>query len=132
VRGVEVEGRRIDIHEDGLPAVAGDARRRREERERGRDHLVARREIESVQRQHEGVGARSAADRVSGAHVGGDLLLERGDFAAEDEHLGVHHAAEHAVDLVLDRLELRLQIQQRNGCHGELLGGRVVAHEAGL
>ena len=60
------------------------------------------------------VGARRTADTACGAAVVGHLGLEPGDLRPEHEHLALEDLADDRLDLVADRLVLRLEIQGGN------------------
>ena len=118
VLDVEVERLRVDLGEDGHRAAAGDRLGRREERERGADHLVARADAHRVHDEHERVGAVRDADRLGDAQVVGGLLLERGHVRAEHEPPVLQHVGEGLLELGDQRRVLRLDVNERNLRHG--------------
>ena len=75
----------VDVGEDRRRAATRDRLRRRVERERGADHLVARADPERVEHEHDRVGAVGDADRIVDAEIVGRLPLERGDVGPENE-----------------------------------------------
>ena len=77
VVGIEVERDRVDVGEHRRRAGAGDRLRRRVERERRADHLVAGADPHRLEREHERVGAVRDADRVRHAEIGGRLAARR-------------------------------------------------------
>ena len=113
-RGIHREGARVDVHEHGRGARVVDRRDRRDERERHRDHLVARADVGREQRQVQRAGAGVDADAELRARVGGELLLELGHLAAERELAGIEHALDRGIDLGLDARVLGLQVDERN------------------
>ena len=76
-----------------------------------RDHLVPRPDVQGQEGKQEGIGARGTADAGSGAAVVGHLGLESRDLRPEHEHLAFEDLADNRLDLIADRLVLRLQIQ---------------------
>ena len=111
---VEVERDRVDVGEDRRRAAAGDRLGGREERERRADHLVARADLERVEREHERVGAVRDADRLLDAEVLGRLALEALDLGPEDEAAALEGAGERLLQLRDERRVLRLDVNERN------------------
>src|SRR5262249_37403478 len=103
-----------DVHEHRLRARSTDRARRCEESERGGDHLISGSDIQSDQRQQERIGTRGTANPVLGPAILGDLGLERGNLRPKDEHLTVEDLANNWLDLIANRLVLRLEIQGGN------------------
>ncbi len=112
--GIEVEGLGVDVGEARARADLVGAGGGGEERERAGQHLVARADLQRSEGQDQGVGARGAADRGAGAGVSGDFLFEPGDLFTEDELLRVDHSLQRPSDLVPQRFELGLEVEQRN------------------
>ena len=104
----------IDIHEDGNGTGVADCGGRGHERERDGDHFVARANTGGEQRQVQSAGPGVQRDRMFGIDVGGELLLERADLLTEHELTGLEHVADGGEHLVLDRLVLNLEIDERN------------------
>ena len=106
----------LDVDEDRPRAEAGDGARRREERVGRRHDVVARPDAE---RHHDGelrVGPGRHADRVRGADVRGDRLLEGLDPRPQDEVLALVDLGRRAQNLVLaDRRVLFPQVEERDG-----------------
>ena len=102
-RRVHREGAGIDVDEHRRRAGVADRRHGRDEGERHGDHLVARADAGGEQRQVQRAGAGVDADAVRRAAVGGELLLEGRDLAAEGELAATRaRAAIAGVDLGLD------------------------------
>src|SRR5690606_9074576 len=101
-RRIHVEGFRIDVDEHRLGSGILDRGNRRYERKRYRDHFVTRADSGREQRQVQRAGAAIYADTESAAAVGRELLLELGDFGAENEPAAIEHALYRGVDLGLD------------------------------
>ena len=112
--GVDVVGVGLDIDEDRPGTGPPDRSCRGEEGVRRGDHLVSRPDVEGQKRQQERVGTRSTTDTACGAAILGQLGLEPGDFRSEHEHLALENLADDRLDLVADRLVLRLEIQGGN------------------
>ena len=85
-----------------------------EERERAGDDLIAGADLERHEREQQRIGARGDADAVAALAVGGDGRLELLDRGPEDEVLARTDLRDRGLDLRLQRLVLRLQIQQRH------------------
>jgi hypothetical protein len=111
----DVERVRLDVDEHGRRTDVVDRSRRREERERRRDHLVAPPHVECSQRKQQRVGATRAPDGVPRVRQLGQRSLECGDRLAEDEQLRIHHAHRGRDDIVADRGVLGLEVEQGNG-----------------
>src|SRR5688572_13987804 len=86
-RGVEIVSLWIDIDEDWCGAETSDRCRRSEERERSRDHFIARFDIERHQGEEQSIRAGGAANRMFCLAILRDRLLEFTDFIPEDEAL---------------------------------------------
>ncbi len=114
LRRVDVVSVGLDIHEHRTGARPPDGTGRGEEGERRRDHLVSRSDVQGHQRKQKRIGARRTANPMHGPTVLGDLGLEPGDLRPEDEHLALEDLTHNRLDLVADRLVLRLEIQGGN------------------
>ena len=90
-RGIEVEGRGVDVREDGLRPLVERAVGRRDERERARDHLVARAGAGEPHAEVQAGGAAGDGDGVAGADGRGERLLELAQHRAERELAGAQH-----------------------------------------
>ena len=112
--GVDVEGVRIDVHENRPGGGPRDRAGAGEEREGGRYHLVAGAHIRGKEGQKKRIAAGSHADRVTRGEPRGDLLLEEAHLVPEDERLSVDDTVDRAADLALDGPVLRLQVEERN------------------
>ena len=53
-------------------------------------------------------------DAVLDLRIGGEILLERGDFAAERELAGVEDPEDRGIDFFLDGKVLGFQVDERN------------------
>ena len=93
-------------HRDG--AGGGD------ERERGRDHLVAGLDSHGQQREHERVGARVHADAVAAAAERRQLGFERRHLGPEDESAGGQHPLGGGDQLAPERAVLPREIDLRD------------------
>ena len=76
VLGRHQERRRVDVAPDRPRAEQRDRLGRGEERERGDDHLVPRADAQRAQREQQRVGAVGHPERVLGADVARELVLE--------------------------------------------------------
>ena len=85
VSGVTQIRVRVDVAEHRGGAGRRDRLGRRVEGERRDDDLVARADAQRAQGDRDGLGAVGDPDRVPGAQIGGELLLEGVDLGAEDE-----------------------------------------------
>ena len=75
-RGIDVQGVRLHVHQDGPGAHVLDHVDGGRERRGRRDHLVARTDAQGHQRGVQARGARVHRQRAGRADVGGELLLE--------------------------------------------------------
>src|SRR5262245_178307 len=82
---IEVQRPRVDIREDWDTSLDDEAVRRRDERDRGRDHLVARLHARDVAEQVQPGGAARHRSRIGRADALGDQLLEAIDRRTERE-----------------------------------------------
>ena len=73
---IEVERVRVDVGEDGHAALVDEAVRRRRERERRGDHLVAGPDPRGAHAEVETRGAARDRRAVRRAHIAGEALLE--------------------------------------------------------
>ena len=96
--GVDVQGAWIDVGEARRRARVEDRVHRRGPGERARDDLVARPHAGHAQGQVQRVGARRRGDRVLGAGVLGEALLELGHARARREPARLERL-DHRVDL---------------------------------
>ena len=112
IRGVDVVGPRVDVHEHRAGPQAGYRSGRGKEGERGRDHLVIRSDPDGHQRDQQSIRARRDPDAVGALAVGGDFPLQGFDFRAEDEDLRLEHPVDRGAHLVADRAVLGLQVEQ--------------------
>ncbi len=109
-RGVHVQRARVDVGKDGCPAFLDEAVRRRRERVRRRDHLVA------------GLDARDDAEQMQSGRAGrnrggvrrtracGKEFLEAVDRRPEREPAGAHHLED---ELFLALVEVRPRERDR-------------------
>ena len=95
---IDDEGVGVDVDEHGTCAAQLDGVRRRRERVRGDDDLVAGPDLEREQREVEGGRARRNRRRMRGAHGARDSGLELLDLRAHRQLAGA--------DDLLDRCEL--------------------------
>ena len=121
VAAVDVEGGRVDVHEDRRAAGVVHGAGGGEEGEGRGDDLVAGLEVECHQREQQRVGAGGAADGVPGVAEPGHVRLEGRNLGAHDELLPLDDRHQSGQDRVLGRLVLRRQVEQRNP-HGKSPG----------
>ena len=112
--GADVPGPRIDVGEDRPRAEIENRFRARREGEGRDDHLVARPDVERLQRQQQRVRTRSAPDGVPAAGIGGHLGLQGLHLRAQDEVALLHHPVHGLLDLAADGVVLGSQIEQRD------------------
>ena len=98
-RGIDVEGARIDVDEHRPRAQVAEHLRRRGESERRGDNLVARTDAERPQRQMQRAGAMRKRERMLGAHVLGEFVLEAFGLGAGGDPSGAQ-CLEHLALLV--------------------------------
>ena len=124
--GVEVEGSRVDIGEQGRGTGAEDAADGGEEAEGRGDDGGAGADVEGGEGEPEGVGAAGAADGVGYAAGGGGGLLEAVDLGTEDEALTGTDGFDGREDLFADLGVLAAEVEHRDclrhncfyrGCH---------------
>ena len=113
---VHVHGEGPGFHVDEHRHRAGVADRgdRRDERKRDGDDLVARSDAGRQEREVKRARARVHPDRLPGAAIGREVALEIGDELAEHELPALEDVDDGSVDLRLDALVLRFQIEKRN------------------
>jgi hypothetical protein len=113
LRGVEVVGARLDVHEAGARARARDGPGGGEEGEgRGQD-LAPSAHVEREQGEEDGVGARAAADGVRRVRVAREFGFEQPHVLAEDELLRVEDAFDRRAQLFAQRGVLCLEVKER-------------------
>ncbi len=110
--GVDVVRDGVNVHEDRAGAGPPDAAGGGEERERGRDDLVADADVQAHQGVEQGIGAAGDADGVRAVGHLGDGLFKLLDLGPADTHLRIEHIVDLRQHLVPDLCVLRLQIQQ--------------------
>ncbi len=108
---IQVVGRRIDVHEDGSGAEAGNRANGCEERIRRGDHFVARADIFDHQTGEQCIAARRNSDAVGTLRVGSDRPFAVVDFRAQDEVLRLEDFPDRLVDFLFDGGVLRLKIE---------------------
>ena len=91
-------------------APARDRLRRRIERERRADHLVAGPDPERLEHEDERIRAVRDSDRIRGAEEAGGLLLERPHFGPEDELPESRTPCEALLQLLEEGRVLRLDV----------------------
>jgi len=89
---IEGEGPRINVGENHLGPQLMNALGRGNIGERRRDDLVARTDVEGLEGQRQGVGARIDTDAMGGSAEGRDLLFEGCDIGAQNEVAGIDAA----------------------------------------
>ena len=114
LRGVEVQGRGLAVHQHRPPPQVLDDRHRGREGHGAGDDLVARPDPHRLERQVQRCGAGVHRHGVLAADVGGEVPLELLDHRAGGEPAGAQ-AADHRLDLLL--AEQRLGEGQESGSH---------------
>ena len=109
-RDIDIERRRIDIHEDRPGAGIDDGGRGGYEGEWRRDYFVPGADTGGEQCQMQRAGARIHADRFGGAAIPGELLFECRNLRPEDELGVLQNANDRSVQLALDGLILGLEV----------------------
>ena len=84
-RGVEGEGRGVDIRQDRLSSDRADRFRCCHEGEGGKDDFVARSDFESPEDELKSRGSAVHTDGVVGFTVGAERCLESGNFRTSNE-----------------------------------------------
>src|ERR1043166_6120490 len=112
--GVEIERLEVDVDEYRGCTETYDRAGRRKERERRRDDLVARSNVEAHQRQQQCVGPGRHRDRMGYAQIVRQLVFERVDFGSKDEPLAGGDARHRCEEIAAKGLVLRRKIEQWN------------------
>ena len=118
VLDVDVHRRGVDIGEHRHCSKARDRLRRRVERERRADDLVAGADLHRVEQDHDRVGAVRDADRLRDAEERRRLLLELPEVRAAYELPVFDDFAEAGLELRDQRPVLGLDVNQRYLRHG--------------
>ena len=113
--GGDVAGRRVDVAEDGSRPGGDDRLRRRVERERRHHDLVVGTNAERLQRDRDRIGAVRDTDYVADTEVGGEVLLELPDLGPEDVHAALDHLRDAFEDLLAEREQGGLGVEQADG-----------------
>ena len=92
--GVHQVGAGLDVREDRHRPGADDGGHGRHRRVGDGDHLVARADVQGLQRQEEGVGTVGHPDPVCALDAGGERLLEVAHLLAQDQPTGLQHLAD--------------------------------------
>src|SRR6266481_10129069 len=100
LRGIKVEGVRIDVDENGTRAGAHNGTGGSEETKRRGNDRVARLHAAGDQREPKSVGSGSTANGMRDPKVGRYFALERLNFLAKDEMLGGADALHRRQDLL--------------------------------
>jgi hypothetical protein len=101
-RRVEVQRQRVDVGEDRARALVQDRVGRGDERERGRDHLVALSHAGRPQGQVERRRSRRYGARTAGADASGERLLEGGQAWTERKLAGAQDLDDRALLLLAE------------------------------
>jgi hypothetical protein len=110
---IDIEGRRVDVGEDGLGVRAPYAAGCREKRERRDDHLVPGADAQRHQADQNRIGAAGDADGLRTTTVSGDLLLQIENRRTDSEILGLDNSFDRRENIIANRCKLGLQIDQR-------------------
>ncbi len=112
--GIEVEGRGIDVEQDGSSTRAHDRAGRRKKTERGGDDGVAWLDPCGNKREPKCIGTRCTADGFCCARERRDFALKRFHFRAENKDLRGTDAFNRGEYVFADRCVLPPQIEHRN------------------
>ncbi len=107
---IQVVRERVDIGEDRGGAGHGDRLSAGDEGEWGRDHLIARTDTQGAQHQLDRRRAGADSYGISRLAVGRKRLLECSHLRPQDEAGVVDHPGDGRVDLRLQGLVLRFQV----------------------
>ena len=105
----------VDIGEDWRSAGRGDRLGARNEGKRGSNHLVAGTDTQGAQHQLNRRGAGADSYRMASLAVVRKRLLECSHLRPQDETVVVDHACDSRVDLRLQGIVLRFQVDQWDG-----------------
>src|SRR5262249_60568543 len=106
-----VKGVGVDVYRSGLAARVVDRARRGKERERGRNDVVPRFQIQRLEGKQQRIGPARTADAMLRMRQLGDLRLELPDAGTHDELLRLDNRLQGGNDLVLDGPVLADEIQ---------------------
>ena len=98
-RGMDVQGARVEVGEDGPRSDRDDGQGGEGGGKRRGHDLVARPHPEGLEAELQGLGAVGHRDRVPGGERLRELTFEGLAFGPEDEPAGVEHAGDGRVDL---------------------------------
>jgi hypothetical protein len=101
----------IHIHEHRRGPHGADRLSGGKEAEGCGDHLIALADAQASQGQHQGIGAAVAAHGVGHTHGGGEGLLKATDHRAPDVLAAAQHLQHGLVELLAERIELRVQAE---------------------
>ena len=104
----------IDVDEDRARADRSDGPGRRGEREGRHEHRVARLHLQRHQGDHQCVAAARHGDRVFGAGISGQTLLEQSNLWAEDELAVAENRVDPRLDIAIEALPLALEVEERD------------------
>src|SRR5580700_622465 len=81
---------------------------------RGDDHFVARPDAKGLHRELQSRGSGLDTHAIRSAHVAREVFFEMAYVGSKNEAAVLHHAHDTRYDLLMQRRELRLQIDERN------------------
>jgi len=105
---VDVKRRRLNIGENDFGARPRDRSGRREKREGGADHFIARLQAQGHQRTEERVASAADADRMLYAAVRGQVFLKFFDMRPQHQRLVIENFIQRGANLFADWRVLRL------------------------
>ena len=114
MRGVDLEGARIDVHEHGCGAEQQRNFRGRGICERRQEDSVTAPDIFGHQRNLQRVCAGADADAMTGAAKSGQFGLELADLGAKDELAMLQHLVQTAAQIGGDTGLLGFEVEKRN------------------
>ena len=95
---IECEAARVDVGEHRSRPSRDDRQRRVGGRQRGRNHLGTRADVERAKRDGERVGSRADANGTRGSGCTAEFVLERLELRSEDEPATRHNPPNRCVD----------------------------------
>lgn len=120
LRGVDVAGIRLDVHEDGFGAKQHDHFRSGDKSKGGGDDFVTGLDAHGHQADQQGLGATGHGNAMLGAGISLELLLQLAHFRAHDVLAVLQHFVHALLDRVFKGTILGLEIDERNCvAHGQ-------------
>ena len=131
--GIHGERSGIDIDQHGLRSGIADRGDAGDKSKRDGDDFIAGTNARGEQGEMQRAGAGIQCDAFRGAAIGREFLFERSHFGAEYELATVQHVRDGRINLGLDALVLRFQIEigNFNVCHECLRIEPLFSHQRG-